>query len=240
MHCITALVNDLKMFCPQVNITGTFNSAKDGLLAIKRKSPDLLFLDIEMPVLNGFELLELYGKEITFQLIFTTAYESFATRAFRVSAVDYLLKPVDGQDLKDAVNKAEILIKKGALINQQAVNIVDNNRLAPEQQKIALPGKDGYDFVPVADIMYCEASGSYCRIVMKNGEKLLLSKSLGEIELLLPTEMFERIHHSSVINLLQVSRYKKLKNNSVIMNNGAELFVARLKKERLMQLLGIK
>jgi two-component system LytT family response regulator len=240
LHCITTLVNDLNMFCPGVEVTGTFSSAKEGLLAIKRQAPDLLFLDIEMPVLNGFELLELYGKEITFQLIFTTAYENFATKAFRVSAIDYLLKPVDGNDLREAVAKAQRQLTQGSLLNQQAINLMDNNRLPAEQQKIAVPGKDGYDFIPVVDILYCEASGSYTRLVLTNDQTLLVSKPLGEIEALLPVSLFERIHHSSIINLAQVTQYKKTNGASVVMLNGDQLVVSRSKKDRLMQLLRIK
>jgi len=240
MHCITTLVNDLKMFCPQVTIAGTYTSAKDGLLAIKRQVPDLLFLDIEMPVLNGFELLELYGKEIDFQLIFTTAYENFATKAFRVSAVDYLLKPVDGNDLQEAVNRAQRHMKQDGLINRQAINLVNNNRLPAEEQKIAVPGKDGYDFVPVSDIIYCEASGSYTRLVLQHDQSLLVSKPLGEIEILLPASLFERIHHSFIINLSKVTQYKKTNGTAVVMLNGDQLVVARSKKDRVMQLLGIK
>lgn len=240
VHCITALVNDLKMFCPEVEVMGTYNSAKEGLLALKRQSPELLFLDIEMPFLNGFELLELCGKEISFQVIFTTAYESFATKAFRVSAVDYLLKPIDGCDLQDAVFKAQKLIDHGGLINHHAINLVDNSRLTAEQQQIALPVRDGYDFVPLANIIYCEANGSYTRLVLNGRRDLIVSKSLGEIEALLPSSMFERIHHSSIINLAQVSQYKKTDGGSVVMSNGDQLFVSRAKKDKLMQLLRLK
>ncbi|MEI9810402.1 MAG: response regulator [Bacteroidota bacterium] len=106
-HCIKSLQSDLKMFCPGVEITDTCQSAKEGMLSIKRNNPDLIFLDVEMPWMNGFEMLEIMNREINFHIIFTTAYNEFAVQAFRVSAVDYLLKPIDSNDLVNAVEKAK-------------------------------------------------------------------------------------------------------------------------------------
>ncbi|HWB27558.1 MAG TPA: LytTR family DNA-binding domain-containing protein [Chitinophagaceae bacterium] len=147
--------------------------------------------------------------------------------------------PVDSYDLREAVNKAERQMKQGGIINHQATTLIDNNRLPPEQQKVALPGKEGYDFIPVADIIYCQASGSYTHLVLKNNQRLLVSKPLGEIETLLPSSLFERIHHSSIINLTTVSQYRRTNGTYVVMLNGDELVVSRSKKDRLMQLLGI-
>ncbi|MEJ7682327.1 MAG: response regulator [Segetibacter sp.] len=107
LHCITALRHDIKMFCPEVTMTCSCHSAKEGLLCIKRDHPDLVFLDVEMPWMNGFEMLEILDKEINFQIIFTTAYDQFAAKAFRVSAIDYLLKPIDSNDLISSVEKAK-------------------------------------------------------------------------------------------------------------------------------------
>lgn len=237
--CIIALQNDLKMFCPQVNIIETCNTAKEGILSIKKHAPQLVFLDIEMPVINGFELLEMLGRDISFQLIFTTAYEHFATRAFRVSAMDYLLKPVDSNDLIQAVNRAQKAIDAHQNPDQQIGNLLDNNQLPAEQQKIALPNREGYDFITPADILYCQADGAYTRIILKDTRKLLLSKSLGETELLLPASLFERIHHSYLINITQIRQLKKTEGTFLIMNNGDQLSVSRSKKEQLMRRIGI-
>ncbi|MET0393731.1 MAG: LytTR family DNA-binding domain-containing protein [Chitinophagaceae bacterium] len=228
--CITALQNDLRMFCPQVKVIDTCSSSREGLLSIRKNKPDLVFLDIAMPVINGFELLEMLGEEAGFQLIFTTAYEQFATRAFRVSAVDYLLKPIDGNDLSEAVRKAEKAIER---------NQPDNNQPAAGHQKIALPNRDGYDFIATSDILYCRAEGAYTHIILKDQRKLLLSKPLGEIEGLLPASLFERIHHSYLINISQVHQFRKTEGASLIMNNGDQLSIARSKKDQLMKRLGI-
>lgn len=237
--CIKALQNDLRMFCPQVQVIDTCSSAKEGMLSVRKNNPDLLFLDVAMPVINGFELLEMLGRDLNFQVIFTTAYEHFATRAFRVSAVDYLLKPVDGNDLVEAVNKAEKAIGNRQVSRQLLGNLLDNNQLSPEQQKIALPNRDGYDFIAVSKILYCRADGAYTHIIMNDQRKMLLSKPLGEIESLLPASLFERIHHSFLINISQIRQFKKTEGTSLIMNNGDQLNIARSKKEQVMKRLGI-
>ena len=239
MPCITALQHDIKMFCPQVNIVDTCHMAKEGLLSIKKHKPELVFLDIEMPVINGFELLEMLGRDVNFQLIFTTAYEHFAIKAFKVSAVDYLLKPIDSEDLIKAVARAETAIDAHQKMQQQIGNLLDNYQLAPEQQKIALPNRDGYDFIMPLEIVYCEAEGAYTRIMMKDGRRLLLSKSLGETESMLPASLFERIHHSYLINISQIRQLKKTEGTFLIMNDGTQLSVARSKKDQLMRRIGI-
>lgn len=238
-NCITALQNDIKMFCPEVTVTAGCHSAKEGLLCIKRDHPDLIFLDVEMPWMNGFEMLEILDKEINFQIIFTTAYDQFAAKAFRVSAVDYLLKPIDSNDLINAISKV-----KKALQDKEGYhkisNLLQNTKAPAEQQRIAIPNREGYDFVPVNEIIYCKANGAYTDIILLNKKKLLLSKSLGETEELLPAEIFERIHHSLIVNAQHVTQYKKTSGSSIIMNNGDELNVAKSKKDQLLLRLGIK
>ena len=240
LPCIAALQHDLKMFCPQVKVIAACQSAKEGLLAIRAQGPDLVFLDIEMPVINGFELLQMLGGDIGFQLIFTTAYEQFAIRAFKVSAMAYLLKPVGSEELIEAVARVQRNLAQRGRSEGQIGNLLENNRLSPEEQKIAFPNREGYDFVSPADIVYCQADGAYTRVVMGNGRSLLLSKPLGETESLLPSSLFERIHHSCLINITQVQQYKKTDGASIVMQNGDRLNVARSKKARLMYRLGIR
>jgi two-component system LytT family response regulator len=239
LPCITALQNDIKMFCPGVAVVDTCHMAKEGLLSIKKHNPDLVFLDIEMPVINGFELLEMLGREINFQLIFTTAYEHFAVKAFRVSAVDYLLKPVDSDDLVKAVARVQAAIDTRQKTHQQIENLLNNYQLPPEQQKIALPNRDGYEFITPAEIIYCQAEGAYTRIIIKDGRKLVLSRSLGETEAMLPVSLFERIHHSYLINISEIRQLKKTEGTFLIMNDGTQLTVARSKKDQLMRRIGI-
>ncbi len=238
-HCVKALQNDLKMFCGNVDVLDTCYSAKEGMLSIKRNNPDLIFLDVEMPWMNGFEMLEVLGADINFHIIFTTAYDQFAARAFRVSAVDYLLKPIDSNDLIGAVSKAaEILRNKsdGGAIQ----NLLQNAKAPAEKQRIAIPSREGYDFVPVSEIIYCRASGAYTDVILSSGKKMLLSRSLGETELLLPPELFERVHHSLLVNMQYINQYKKTSGTSIVMVNGDELNVSKSKKEQLLARLGVK
>src|SRR6185436_6627207 len=197
-HCVRALSNDLKQHCPSIELVDACHSAKEGILSIKKLNPDLVFLDVEMPWMNGFEMLEVLG-DINFSIIFTTAHDQFAAKAFRTSAVDYLLKPIDASDLQDAVKKAE---KRN---NQQdgnvnIENLLNNFKQPATQQKIALPNKDGYEFAEVNQIIYCQAEGSYTKVFLAGKKYLLVSRSLGDIEELLPPSLFLRIHHSTVVN----------------------------------------
>lgn len=238
-HCVTALQNDIKMFCPDVEVAEVCHSAKEGLLAIKNIHPQLVFLDVEMPWMNGFEMLEVLDKHINFQIIFTTAYDQFAARAFRVSAIDYLLKPIDGNDLVNAVEKAKKLMP-AAGSNSNISNLLQNAKAAPAEQRIAVPNRNGFEFVHVSDILYCKADGAYTTIVLTNNRKLVLSKPLGETEQLLPAELFERAHHSVLVNIQHVNHFIKTNGSYLIMTNGDELNVAKSKKDHLLVRLGIK
>lgn len=238
IRCIKTLQNDLKMFCPDVEIVDTCQSAKEAMLSIKRNNPNLIFLDVEMPWMNGFEMLEVMG-DIHFHIIFTTAYDQFAAKAFRVSAVDYLLKPIDSIDLVSAVGKVGKALneKQG---NSNIQNLLHNSKSTAIQQKIAVPTRDGFDFLLVSDIIYCKANGSYTDIVLTEGKKILLSKSLGETEQMVPMEIFERVHHSILVNVQHIKQFIKTSGTFIVMDNGDELNVSKSKKDQLLVRLGIK
>ena len=193
------LKNDLAMHCPVVEVIAVCHSAKEGIMTIKKEKPDLVFLDIEMPWMNGFEMLEMLD-DINFSIIFTTAHDQFAAKAFRISAVDYLLKPIEASDLKEAVRKAQQKIENQHG-NVHIENLLRNIKQPSSQQKIALPYKEGYEFVEVSHIIYCQAEGAYTKVFLDNKKYILVSKTLGDIEELLPADIFQRIHHSSVVNL---------------------------------------
>jgi len=237
-HCINTLRNDIAMFCEDVVIADACLSAKEGMLSIKRNKPDLLFLDVEMPWMNGFEMLEILN-EIDFQIIFTTAYDQFAAKAFRVSAVDYLLKPIDPADLSSAVAKVSRALNEKK-DNLKIKNLIHNARSPVAEQKIAIPNREGFDFLVIKDILYGRASGSYTELVLTENRKLLLSKALGEVEQLLPDSLFERIHHSILINVDHVRQFVKTSGTFIVMNNGDELNVSKSRKEHLLKRLGIK
>lgn len=237
-HCIDALKTDIDKYCDNVQICATCLSGKEGILAIKKYKPRLIFLDVEMPWMNGFEMLEMLDH-IDFCIIFTTAYDKFAAKAFRISAVDYLLKPVDSNDLKTAVKKAEekILASEGA-INIQ--NLLHNIRQPAELQKIAFPKRDGYEFIPAENILYCNAEGAYTNIHLNNNKKFLVSKTLGDIEEMLPADIFQRIHHSTIVNLQHITNLIRSDGGYVMLNSGEKLMISKAKKEMLLQRLGLK
>jgi len=237
-HCIDALKNDIDKYCGNVEIAATCSSGKEGIFAIKKYKPRLIFLDVEMPWMNGFEMLEMLDH-IDFCIIFTTAYDKFAAKAFRISAVDYLLKPVDVNDLKIAVKKAEekILASEG-VINIQ--NLLHNIRQPAQQQKIAFPQREGYEFIPAANILYCLAEGAYTNIYLVGNKKFLVSKTLGDIEEMLPVDVFQRIHHSTIVNMQHITNLIRSDGGYVMIDNGEKLMISKAKKDMLLQRLGLK
>ena len=237
-HCIKSLQSDLQKNCPAVEVLEGCNSAKAGIMAIKKYSPDLIFLDVEMPWMNGFEMLDVLG-DINFSIIFTTAHDEFAAKAFRISAVDYLLKPIDAHDLIEAVQKVERKINEGGGL-QHISNLLRNMRQPLTQQKIALPNREGYQFADVASIIYCEAEGAYTKIFMQDNKKVLVSKTLGDIEELLPPELFQRIHHSTLVNISCIAQFSRTDGGYVVLRNNEKLSVSKAKKELLMERLGLK
>ena len=232
------LKNDLAQYCPAVEVVSVCYSAKEGIMAIKKEKPDLIFLDIEMPWMNGFEMLEVLG-EIYFSVIFTTAHDQFAAKAFRISAVDYLLKPIDAGDLKEAVRKAQQKVEQQQG-HANIENLLRNFKQPSSQQKIALPYRDGYEFVEVTHIIYCQAEGAYTKVFLDNKKYIVVSKTLGDIEELLPTDLFQRIHHSTVVNLDYVTHFVRSDGGYVKLQTGENLIVSKSKKEAVLERLGLK
>jgi two-component system LytT family response regulator len=237
-HCVKALIKDLEQHCSNIEITSTCYSAKEGIMAIRKHKPELVFLDVEMPWMNGFEMLEILG-DIDFSIIFTTAHDEFAAKAFRLSAVDYLLKPIDAQDLKSAVQKAERKLEAGSA-EQRINNLLRNIRQPSNEQKIALPLREGYEFVDVSSIIYCHAEGAYTKVFIREKRPMLISRSLGDVEELLPPAIFQRIHHSILVNVSYISQFLRSDGGHVVLKTGEKLSVSKAKKEMLMTRLGLK
>src|SRR5258706_2383572 len=237
-HCVKALIKDIEQHCPSIEATETCASAKEGIMAIRKLNPDLVFLDVEMPWMNGFEMLEVLG-DVNFSIIFTTAHDEFAAKAFRISAVDYLLKPIDANDLKAAVQKVEKKMDEGSNL-QHISNLLRNIRQPSTEQKIALPQREGYEFIDVSAIIYCQAEGAYTKIFIRDKKTMLISRTLGDVEELLPPEMFQRIHHSTLVNVNYVSQFLRTDGGYVVLKNGEKLSVSKAKKEMLMARLGLK
>lgn len=236
--CLDSLEKDLAQYCPSINVLGKCASAKEGLQAIKKHNPDLVFLDIEMPWMNGFELLETL-ENITFEVVFITAYDQYALRAFRISAADYLLKPVDKDDLIAAVQK--VMERKGRLLTREHFDLLVQN-LQPQPggvRRIGLPTRDGYDIVPVADVIYCEADGNYSHIYLAGGKKMFVTRSMKDLENTLEEHAFCRIHHAFLVNINHCLHYQRGDGGSVSLTGGATLPVSRAKKEEFLEKLGI-
>lgn len=225
-HCIKTLTNLVETHFPEVNILATCTESPKAYDLIMKYRPDFIFLDIEMPLLNGFDLLSKF-ENLFFDVIFTTAYDSYAIKAIKYSALDYLLKPVDKEDLAFAIEKIK---SKHSSISKAQIQMATavHNRQLPET--IALPTSEGLSFASVNDIVYCLADGSYTRMFMADKNEILLSKTLGDVEEMLGEYNFFRIHHSSLINLKQVKKYIRGEGGEVIMSNGKNLPVARTRK----------
>ena len=233
-HCIETLHWQLEQYCPEVELVGECNSAEAGLQNIKEKKPDLIFLDIEMPRMNGFDMLESMEK-IDFDIIFTTAYDQFAVKAFKVSAVDYLLKPIDKEELKHAIQK--VTARKREPVNYDRLNLLFeqlNHSLV--QKKIAVPTMEGLEFIETDNIIHCKSESNYTNIFLLSGKSILISKTLKEVEEMLSGSNFYRIHHSHIINLNHIKKYVRGDGGYVVLINDEVINVSRSRKEGLLKL----
>lgn len=224
----------LENFCPEIKILGSYKNVPEGVLAINKLDPNIVFLDIEMPEYNGFELLGFF-KEVNFEIIFVTAYNQYALKAFEVSAVDYLLKPIDGDLLAKAVTKATKRI--GTTEMQKRLNTLKQNTETEIFRKIALPVADGLLFIEVENIIYMEAEGAYTNIYLSNNEQVFVSKRLKYFEELLNNrKAFYRCHRSYLININFV---KKLNRNEghLTLDNLKNIPLSRDKKTAFEQVL---
>ncbi len=235
IHCLKALGMLLEEHCPDIQLLETCASAKKGLEMIERLRPDLVFLDIEMPVLNGFELLEQLA-EIPFAVIFTTSYDQYAIRAFRFNALDYLLKPIDPDELIGAVKKVKAQ-DHHPIAEQFHLFLKHIQGKTKGINKIAVPISDGFELIPIDDIIYFEASDNYTHVFRKNKSKVVARRTLKEIEEQLNDFSFMlRVHHSFVVNLNEVTKYVRGEGGYLVMTDGSIVNVSRSRKETLMKL----
>ena len=236
-NCRDTLRWQLTKYCPQINVIADADNATSGLDILLNKKPRLLFLDVEMPGKNGFKLLEEL-KEIEFDIIFTTAFAEYAIRAIKFGALDYLIKPVDKDELITAVGKLNNKTNPNASL-EQIKTLLDqlNIHQAVSSQKIALPTLHGFELVLMSNIVICESSSNYTNIVLANGQRLLISRTLKEIEELLNMHPFFRLHHSFLVNLTYATRYIKGEGGTLILQDNLEVPVARRKKEDLLKLI---
>ena len=234
VHCAETLEWQLKNFCPSVELIGVYSSPVDGLAAIKSQKPDLVFLDIEMPKMTGFQLLKSIYK-VDFGVIFTTAFDQFAVQAFKVSAIDYLVKPIDDDELKSAVEKAGKLNPESSAISVEfLLEQMQDNKLS---NRLFLPTLNGLEFIEKEAVIRCESDSNYTTVHLEDESKMVISKTLKEFEDLLPEKHFFRVHHSHIINLLAVQKYVRGDGGHLIMKNGNIVPVSRAKKQLLLEYL---
>ena len=233
--CCESLSILLKRNCPDVNIAGTFYSAEKALVAINEINPQLIFLDIEMPNMNGFEMLEKLPA-INFELIFTTSYDQYAIKAIRFSALDYLLKPIDREELQKAVKKVKNRLQK-PLTQQLEILLQKINHTNSSIQRIALPTMEGLKLVPVDSIISCASEGNYTIFLTKDKQKIVVSRPLKEVEEMLEEHSFFRVHHSYMVNMNEIDRFIKSEGGYLIMSDGSTVDVSRSKKDQLLKKL---
>lgn len=229
------LQQKLKEFCPDVNVIATTQKPEEAILLIKQHTPDVVFLDIEMPRMNGFRMLDELG-EFDFDIIFTTAYNHYAVDAIRISAFDYLMKPIAIKDLQDAVER---LAKQRRLQTKDKLGLLKNslNSNKSQDEKIAIPTSEGLEFIPISNILHIESSSNYSKIYLQSGKHILVTRLLKDFEDMLAPYRFYRIHNSHLINLKYIEKYIKGEGGQVRLINGVVLDVARRKKEEFLKLI---
>lgn len=224
----------LKKKCKEdVEIVGTTNSPLAGKMLIEQQQPDLVFLDIEMPGMTGVDLVRSFTNP-SFRVVFVTAYDDYAVEAFRLSAVDYLLKPIGAEDVIRAVQKIKDDMRKNQnpLTDQlQHLEKLLNSHSDNSDNKIGIGMQDKIVFINVKDIIYCEASGSYTNVFLNNGEKMVASRLLGDFEEQLAGNKFFRIHHHYLINLARIKEFQRNDGGYVIMESGKQLEVSQRKRK---------
>lgn len=233
-HCIDHLTRLLKVHVDEIELAGHYLNVNDGLKAISTLQPDLVFLDVQIHDETGFELLGRI-KEKNFEVIFTTAFDRFAVQAFKFSALDYLLKPVDPDDLSAALKKIKPSVNHAGFneqINNLLFNIQSSNR---QLQRICVPVLNGMVFLNVNEIIRLKSDSNYTQFFLKDGQKILVSKTLKDFDELLSGTDFFRVHQSHLINLAYIKQYTKGKGGYVTMTDGAEIEVSVRKKEEFLK-----
>ena len=235
------LIRMLQRYCPEIQISGQASSVEEGLSGITKYSPNIVFLDIQMNGETGFDLLNRL-PEINFALIFTTAFDKYAIKAFRFNAIDYLLKPIVTDELTEAVNK----VKQRALLAESAskmhIEQLYHEITNPQKihDKIAIATADGFIVIPVNEIVYCHANSNYTEFYLTDKKCILSSYTLKQYDERLTSHSFFRTHRSYLINLVHVKMYRKGDGGEIVMSNGHEIELAKTHKDEFMHLLNIR
>lgn len=233
-QAISALKSELLLHCPEVTVIGEARTVKEGIEKIKALQPHLVFLDIQLTDGLGFDILAALETQ-NFKVIFTTAYSQYAIKAIKFSALDYLLKPIDSEELKAAIQKASLVPPKNEL--SQLELLIQNYKNTTQRKKIALPTTEGISIYEIDSILRCSAESNYTCVYFTNGKKALFSKTLKEFEELLEGSDFERIHHSHIINLNNLVSFVNKEGGYVILSDKSNLPVSQRKRSQLIDRL---
>jgi two-component system LytT family response regulator len=239
-HLRQGMKSLLERHAPEIRIIGEAESVKTGIEAIENWKPQVVFLDIHLNDGTGFDILEEVAKtngKLNSHIVFITAHEQYALKAFKFSALDYLLKPVDPEELKKSVVKIKEVLEKNSSFDHIDLLLENIRKKVDHFKRIALSTADGIHLFEISDIIRCESQDNYTQFFIKNHKPLLISKTLKEYEELLMEHGFERIHQSHLINLSYLKSYIKTDGGYVIMGDNAKLPIAQRKKERLQELI---
>jgi two-component system LytT family response regulator len=237
LHSREFLKNIITDYCADLSIAALAASVEEGVAAIKLHKPDIIFLDIEMQTGTGFDLLQQFPRP-EFEVIFTTAYDHYAIRAIKFSAVDYLLKPIDIEELQESV--AKVIEKRKNSTGQQAIQMLLKNIRSPQtsEQSITLSTSDGLEFIPLQQIIRIEASGPYSHFYLKEKNKIIVSRNLKEYEMLLSDHGFFRVHNSHIINIREVKRMIKTDGGYAVMSDDSNVSISPKKKDEFFEIIG--
>ena len=231
-----ALKQKLKDYCPTVKVIAEAENGLEGMEMIQQFQPQLVFLDIEMPGMDGFEML-INIPDKKFHLVFTTAYDQYAIKAIKYAAFDYLLKPIDIDELKETIERLEYAPVPDVTIKK--LETLEQNLLTkPFLNKIAVPTQEGLLFFDINHIIRLEAQSNYTLIYFDDQPKMMASRTLKEFEEILPVDTFFRIHNSHIINLLFIKKYIRGDGGQVEMKNGDHILVSRRKKDEFLKIIG--
>ena len=237
----SALKSDIKTYCPTVQVIGEADGVESGLQLIKNTKPDVIFLDIRMSDGSGFDLIAKLRQQspINIQIIFTTAYDEYAIKAFKFSATDYLLKPVDHEDLIQAVQKLKTDTVQSSLTENMELLLESMKGMKTSNKRIALNSIDKVQVVNVDDIIQCESQKNYTLFYLINKKQVLVTRTLKEFEDMLEGDNFLRVHHSHLINIKHLKEFVKIDGGYAVMSDGSQVPVSVRKKEQLLSLLGL-